>query len=73
MKTLTLMAIYIASFILIFLILSVVGILFTGSYIDVIDSKSWLGAYCLFFGWWLAFFPTREYYVKNEEYFDRVF
>lgn len=67
------MAIYIASFILIFLMLSVVGILFTGSYVDVLQSKSWLAAYSLFFGWWLAAFPAREYYIKNEDYFDRVF
>ena len=72
MKTLTLMAIYIASFILIFLMLSCIGMLFTGSYIDAIQSKNWLGAYCLFFGWWLSFFPTREYYVKHQQYFDTV-
>ena len=66
------MAIYIASFILIFLMLSCIGIIFTGSYIDVLQSDNWKGAYCLFFGWWLAALPTREYYLKYEDYLDRV-
>jgi hypothetical protein len=72
MKTLTLMAIYIASFILIFLMLSSIGWLFTGSYIDVINNDNWQIAYSLILGWWLAFFPSREYYIKYESYFDTI-
>ena len=29
--------------------------------------------YSMFLGWWLAIFPAREYYIANEEYFDKVF
>jgi hypothetical protein len=42
-------------------------------YLDVIGSDGWLIGYTLFFGWWLAMFPAREYYLKNEEYFERIF
>lgn len=72
MKSLTLLAIYILSFIIIFCILSCVVGLFMQSYIKAIESTTWLGAYTLFFGWWMAVFPTKEYYKNNETYFNNI-
>jgi hypothetical protein len=72
MKSLTLMAIYIASFILVFFMLSSIGWLFTGSYVETISSHNWQFIYTIFFGWWMSIFPTREYYMKHEDYFQRV-
>jgi hypothetical protein len=42
-------------------------------YMEVITSDGWLIGYTMFFGWWLAMFPAREYYLKNEQYFSKVF
>lgn len=73
MKSLTLLAIYIASFILIFLMISFVGYVFTGSYIYVIRNGTWQFMYSVFLGWYLAIIPTREYYLHNKEIFDKIF
>ena len=54
-----------------YLTLSAVGMLWM-PYKQVITTPGWFGAYTILLGWWLAFFPTQEYYVKNEEYFNRV-
>ena len=72
MKTLTLMAIYVASFITIFLMLSLVGYVFGTPYMEIIHSQNWQVVYSIFFGWWLPIFPCREYYLKYEAYFDEV-
>lgn len=74
MKSLILLAIYVLVFVCIYMMLSLVGLVFTDmSYVDILRSGGWLWFYSLFFGWWLAFFPAREYYLSNEEYFDRLF
>jgi hypothetical protein len=72
MKVIIMVTIYLSTFALFFLMLSAFGILW-GSYKDVITSSSWFMCYSLFIGWWLAIFPTREYYLTQEKYFDRVF
>ena len=72
MKSIILFTIYFVSYIFFFLLLSTVGMFFV-PYLDVIGSDGWLIGYTLFFGWWLAMFPAREYYLKNEEYFERIF
>lgn len=72
MKSLMLLAIYILSFIIIFCILSCVTALFMQSYVKAIEDTTWLAVYTLFFGWWLAIFPTREYYKNNETYFENI-
>jgi hypothetical protein len=72
MKSIILVAIYIASFITFFLLLSSVG-LFFNPYSVVITSQGWFMVYSLFIGWWLASFPAREYYVYHQTYFDKVF
>ena len=73
MKTITLFIIYFISYIFFFLLLSTVGMFSGTSYIEVIQSEGWLVTYSLFLGWWLSIFPAREYYLSNEDYFDRVF
>lgn len=73
MKSLILLSIYILSFVVIFGILSIVVGLFMHSYTDAAMNTTWLGAYTLFLGGWLAIFPAREYYLKNEQNFNRVF
>lgn len=72
MKVIILVTIYLSTFALFFLMLSAFGILW-GSYIETITSSSWFICYLLFLGWWLAIFPTREYYLKHENYLDKVF
>jgi hypothetical protein len=42
------------------------------SYVKAIEDTTWLAVYTLFFGWWLAIFPTREYYKNNETYFNNI-
>lgn len=72
MKSIMLLVIYFVSYIFFFLLLSTVGMFFT-SYIETITSDGWFIGYSMFLGWWLAIFPAREYYIKNEEYFEKVF
>ena len=72
MKSLTLLTIYILSFVVIFCILSIVVGLFMHSYIEAIKNTTWLRAYTLFLGWWLAILPAREYYLKNEKSFEKI-
>ena len=74
MKSIILLSIYLLSFVIIYMMLSLVGIVFSdANYIDILRSQPWGMIYCLFFGWWLSIFPAREYYLINESYFDRVF
>ena len=72
MKSIILISIYIFSYVFFFLLLSTIGLFFT-SYQEIITSQGWFMCYSLFLGWWLAIFPTREYYVYNQDYFDKVF
>ena len=72
MKSIMLLVIYFVSYIFFFLLLSTVGMFFQ-SYVETITSDGWFIAYTMFLGWWLAIFPAREYYIANEEYFDKVF
>jgi hypothetical protein len=73
MKTLLLLAIYIASFVIIFFIVSFPAYIFVGSFKAVIYNGTWQLMYSLFIGWWTAAFPAREYYLLQEEYFDKIF
>jgi hypothetical protein len=63
MKTLALITIYVLSFICIFYIISLIGIIFT-PYTQIITNDGWRTVYCMFFGWWLAFLPARELYIQ---------
>jgi hypothetical protein len=73
MKTINLFLIYIMSFMLFFFILSAIGMLWGNSYHTCISDGAWFIIYALFIGSWMSVFPAREYYLYNEEYFDRVF
>lgn len=75
MKTITLFIIYFVVFVLFYLGLSLFGILLSGTttYLECIHSHEWFLTYTLIFGWWLALFPTREYWLKHEDYFNTVF
>jgi hypothetical protein len=55
-----------------FLLLSLVGMLFT-PYLEIISNYNWFTVYAMFLGWWLAYFPAREYYIHQQDYFDKVF
>lgn len=70
MKSLILMLIYTATFMGMFLVLSSIGMLWNQNYRDILSDHTWFMIYTLFFGWWLALFPTREYYMHNQEYFN---
>jgi len=73
MKSLTLLAIYVASFITIYLMLSCIPAIASNNYLNVIQDSTWLILYSLLFGWWMALFPTREYYNKHKVEFNRIF
>lgn len=69
MKTLTMMLIYLGTFMLMFLILSCIGMLWE-PYREVISNPNWFIVYTIFLGWWLAMFPTMEYYNLHKKYFN---
>jgi|LakMenEpi03Aug12_release.lakeMendotaPanAssembly.Ray.scaffolds.fasta_scaffold189662_5 hypothetical protein len=54
-----------------FFFLSVFGIIWSQSYYAVISDNHWFVLYALFIGWWVSMFPAREYYKKNEDYFNK--
>ena len=56
-----------------YLIISLIGLIFTQDYMAIINQPGWFVTYSILIGWWIALFPTREYYMKNEEYLKRVF
>jgi hypothetical protein len=74
MKSLILMAIYIASYIIIYLMLCCVGWIFTDiSFPNIVHSSNWTMMYTLLIGWWAALLPAREYYVHYKSYFHDIF
>jgi hypothetical protein len=74
MKSIMLLAIYLLSFVIIYMMLSLLGLVFSdANYVDILHSDPWGTIYCMIFGWWLSIFPAREYYLINQSYFDRVF
>jgi hypothetical protein len=74
MKLIILVAIYLISFITIYMMMSLVGLVFSDhSYVEILRMNNWTMLYSMLFGWWLAGMSAREYYMYNKEYFDRVF
>ena len=73
MKSLILIVIYVGTFIGLFLLFSLIGLLWNDSYSSIIRDGNWFFLYSVVFGWWLAIFPAREYYVHHQRYFDKVF
>ncbi len=72
MKSLIAILIYLGTFMSMFFVLSLIGTLWF-NYTDVISNNGWFLVYAMFFGWWMSILPTREYYVKNQDYFTQVF
>lgn len=74
MKSLILIFIYGFTFMGFFFLMSLLGVLFSdSSYHDIISDRTWFMYYSLFFGWWLALFPTREYYMLHSQYFNLIY
>lgn len=65
MKTLALLVTYVLSFICMFYIISLMGIIFL-PYTKIITNDGWRIVYTVFFGWWLAILPVRELYIQNK-------
>ena len=72
MKSIILIGTYLVSFVLFFLLLSLIGVFFN-PYSEIITNHNWFMVYDMFLGWWLSIFPAREYYIHHEKYFDKVF
>lgn len=72
MKSITAILIYLGTFMGMFLLLSTIGTLWT-EYRTVISSDGWFMCYSIFLGWWISILPTREYYMKYEDYFSEIF
>jgi hypothetical protein len=71
MKSISLLGIYLMSFVIIYMMMSLVGLVFSDtSYVDILRNGNWGGIYSLLFGWWMSIFPAREYYMVHEIYFD---
>lgn len=70
MKSLALIMIYTCTFLGMFFFLSSIGLLWNNSYGGIISDPTWFMLYTLFLGWWIAIFPTREYYMHHEKYFQ---
>ena len=74
MKFIILLSIYLLSFVGIYMMMSLVGLVFTDyGYVEILHSGGWAIVYSLFIGTWLSFFPAREYYLLHERYFDVLF
>jgi hypothetical protein len=74
MKSIALLGIYLMSFIIIYMMMSLVPLVFSDmSYVEILRSNNWTMMYSLLFGWWMSIFPAREYYLTQEAYFNRVF
>jgi H+/Cl- antiporter ClcA len=73
MKSLIAILIYLGTFMGMFLVMSLIGLLWMDSYHSIISDNPWFVLYTIFFGWWLAMLPTREYYIKHHHYFKEAF
>ena len=70
MKSLIIIFIYTATFMGVFFLMSFIGLLWNDSYHAILSDHTWFMMYSMFFGWWISFFPTREYYMHNQDYFE---
>jgi hypothetical protein len=73
MKSLIILFIYTFTFMGVFFLMSSIGLLWNDSYYAVVSDHTWFIAYAMFFGWWIALLPTREYYMHHQEYFNEYF
>lgn len=70
MKSLFVILIYTGTYMGVFFLMSLIGMLWSDSYHAIVSNPNWFMMYSLFFGWWIALFPTREYYMHYQDYFD---
>lgn len=61
MKSLLLILIYFGTFVLLYLIFSLFGLIWE-DYLTILRNSDWLMFYTLFLGSWLAALPTHEIY-----------
>ncbi len=73
MKTLLLILLYIGTFIGVYLLLSVIGVILGYSYTETIRESIWFFNYSLYIGWWISVFPCHEYYKINNSYFSQIY
>jgi len=74
MKSIILLGVYLLSFVSIYMMMSLVPLVFSDtSYVEILRNNNWTIMYSLFFGWWMSIFPARKYYLLNQSYLDRVF
>lgn len=69
MRSLLVILIYTGTFMGFFFLFSTIGLLWSESYSAIVGNHNWFVFYALFLGWWLAAFPTREFYMHHEFYF----
>jgi hypothetical protein len=69
MKSIFLMLIYTATFMTMFFLLSAIALLWCDNYHDIVANPNWFMVYSIFIGWWVAMFPTTEYYNHHRSYF----
>lgn len=72
MKTLFVIVLFFITYIGLFLLFSLLGLIWT-SYYDSIMDQGWFGVYTVFLGWWLAAIPCRLFYKKHKSYFTQMF
>lgn len=73
MKFIILFLIYIFTFFGFYFLLSGFGLVLTNyEYLEILHNPLWFWIYSVFVGWWIPIFSCREYYVKNEDYFEDV-
>jgi succinate-acetate transporter protein len=73
MKAITCIMIFLFYFMFFYFLLSAIGLLWSDSYVNCIRSGGWFAVYSIFIGWWLAMFPTREFYYRHEQDLKHVF
>ena len=70
MKSFIVFLIYVSTWMLGFLTMSLIGLLWADSYRQIISNPNWFMMYSLFIGWWLSILPAREYYTHHQQYFE---
>ena len=61
MKSLAVILTYFGTFVFLYLLLSLFGIIWM-DYISVLRNEGWIIVYSIALGWWLAIFPANEVY-----------
>jgi hypothetical protein len=71
MKAISLIVVYVMSFLFVYLMLSLIGVIISHQTFESVTGESgWFMAYTFLIGWWISIFPAREYYIKHKDEFD---